>query len=217
VILLLALAHPVQAQIVMMPSSLAPGTVAAPYNQAVLANDSDADDTSDRSITTTFSLNTVTAGAIPPGLTLNFFNGVISGTPTTGGTSPFTITATDLNGATGTYAYSITIGTNSLTLTPASLPNGPQATPYNQTVTASGGTGPYTYSVGGRVAGGAFAQSEHRRHHRHPDQQRCFDLHHSSARQRRRYRQAGLYGEHRHQLAHRQSTDAAAGDAGPCL
>jgi hypothetical protein len=34
-------------------------------------------------------------------------------------------------------------------ITPASLPNATQGTAYNQTVSASGGTGPYTYSVSG--------------------------------------------------------------------
>ena len=32
-------------------------------------------------------------------------------------------------------------------MNPATLPNGTQTTPYSQTVTATGGTGPYTYAV----------------------------------------------------------------------
>ncbi|MBI1761101.1 MAG: hypothetical protein HYR56_06650 [Acidobacteria bacterium] len=36
-----------------------------------------------------------------------------------------------------------------VTLTPATLPNGVIGTSYNQTVTASGGTGPYQFSLSG--------------------------------------------------------------------
>ena len=131
----------------MTPASLPPGTVGVAYNQAVLADDSDPDDSSGPLDNDDIFTYTVTAGALPPGLSLNFFNGNLSGTPTAGGTYGFTVTATDLNGAAGTHDYTIIVGTNSLTFAPASLPNGTHGAVYNQTVTASGGTGPYTYSV----------------------------------------------------------------------
>jgi hypothetical protein len=89
---------------------------------------------------------TLTAGALPTGLTLSA-GGVISGTPTGSGLSSFTIGATDTVGNTGSHAYSVNIGTASLTVSPASLPNGTQGTAYSQTVTASGGTGPYTFAL----------------------------------------------------------------------
>ncbi|MGZ3865583.1 MAG: choice-of-anchor J domain-containing protein [Bacteroidia bacterium] len=50
----------------------------------------------------------VTAGALPPGLTLSSA-GTISGTPTATGTFNFTITASDNSGCSGSQAYSITI------------------------------------------------------------------------------------------------------------
>lgn len=61
---------------------------------------------------------TVTDGALPAGLTLDTDTGVISGTPTTPGTSTFTITASngDTPAATGTYT---------VTTTPAAVVPGP--------------------------------------------------------------------------------------------
>jgi uncharacterized protein YhjY with autotransporter beta-barrel domain len=134
--------------IVFSPSSLPPGTVGSGYSQGVLATDSDgAEDVNGPFDNDDVFTYTVTAGSLPPGLSLNFFNGTITGTPTTAGTYPFTVTATDLNNATGSQAYSVVIGGNILTVAPAALPSGTQGVSYNQTVTASGGTGPYTYSV----------------------------------------------------------------------
>lgn len=49
------------------------------------------------------------AGALPLGLTLNATTGLISGTPTTAGTSSFTIKVSDAAGAAATKAYSIVI------------------------------------------------------------------------------------------------------------
>ncbi len=130
------------------PTSLPPGTVGIGYNQTVLANDSDgAEDVNGPFDNDDIFTYAVTAGALPTGLSLNFFTGAITGTPTTGGTYPFTVTATDLNNATGSQAYTIVIGTNSLVITPGSLPNATQGLQYNQTLSASGGSAPYTYSV----------------------------------------------------------------------
>jgi uncharacterized protein YhjY with autotransporter beta-barrel domain len=89
----------------------------------------------------------VLSGSLPTGLSLDPGTGAITGTPSAGGTFNFTIQATDAQPSTGTRAYTVNIGTNSLTVNPASLPNGTQGVGYNQTVVASGGTGPYTYAV----------------------------------------------------------------------
>ncbi len=72
--------------------------------------------------------------------------GAITGTPTTAATSNFTITATDGLGATGARAYSVTINA-AITVNPATLPNGTVGIAYSQTVSATGGTGSYTFSV----------------------------------------------------------------------
>jgi len=52
---------------------------------------------------------TVSAGALPTGLTLNSSTGVLSGTPTTANTFSFTVRATDVNNCTGERAYSLAI------------------------------------------------------------------------------------------------------------
>jgi hypothetical protein len=89
---------------------------------------------------------TMSAGSLPAGLTLSS-GGVLSGTPTTAATSSFTITASDGAGDAGSKSYSVTVSpANNLTLSPATLANGTVSTAYTQTITASGGTGPYTFT-----------------------------------------------------------------------
>ena len=48
---------------------------------------------------------------------------------------------------TGTRSYTSTSAPRTLTVNPASLPNGTQGTSYSQTVSATGGTGPYTFAL----------------------------------------------------------------------
>lgn len=92
----------------------------------------------------------VPPGTLPPGLTLTSA-GLLSGTPTTPGTSIFTITATDANGCTGFRVYTVTINVlacPTLTILPATLPNAERGTPYSQPITASGSTpDAYVYTV----------------------------------------------------------------------
>ena len=94
---------------------------------------------------------TWSATGLPGGLSINSSTGAISGTPTTAG-SPFTVqvTATDAvsyTGNTGSKSFSLTVGAPTITLSPASLPPGISGTSYSQSITAGGGTRPYTYSV----------------------------------------------------------------------
>ncbi len=95
----------------------------------------------------------VSAGSLPAGLSLNGTTGVISGTPTgPAGNSTFSVTATasGQGSCTGTAAYSINVVCPTITLTPAAgaLAGGTIGSPYaGATVTASGGTAPYVYSV----------------------------------------------------------------------
>ncbi|ATQ44118.1 putative Ig domain-containing protein [Caulobacter mirabilis] len=91
-----------------------------------------------------------TGGTLPPGLSL--VGGVLSGTPTAAGTFNFSLTGTDASPAPGPFnsgpvAYSITVTAPTITVSPTTLPNGTTATAYSQTVTASGGTTPHTFSV----------------------------------------------------------------------
>ncbi|HLY18876.1 MAG TPA: putative Ig domain-containing protein, partial [Bryobacteraceae bacterium] len=85
-------------------------------------------------------------GSLPAGLTMTA-NGAISGTPTTPGTSTFTVTVRDTAGGTKTSGnLSITINAVP-TVQTASLPNGLAGAAYNQTLTANGGTAPLNWAV----------------------------------------------------------------------
>ena len=86
---------------------------------------------------------------LPPGLSLNASTGAITGTPTTTGTSNFTVKVTDSTqptALTATANLSITIN-GALTITTASVPNGSVGTQYNATVNASGGLQPYSWTI----------------------------------------------------------------------
>lgn len=76
---------------------------------------------------------------------------MLSGTPTVEGTFNFTISATDSSGGTGPYsgsrAYTLTVAAPVIALSPATLPPANEGVAYAQTITASGGTAPYTYST----------------------------------------------------------------------
>jgi hypothetical protein len=91
---------------------------------------------------------TISTGTLPPGLTLDGTFGRISGTPTTNGAYPFTLMVTDNQSNTATGSLSITIGAGvTITIAPATLPAGSINTAYSQTLTASGGKAPYTWST----------------------------------------------------------------------
>lgn len=93
----------------------------------------------------------VSAGALPAGLTLSSAGG-LSGTPTAGGTFNFTVNAADSSGAPGPYngsqAYTLTVAAPAITLPATTLSNGTVGSAYAATLNAAtGGTAPYTYAV----------------------------------------------------------------------
>jgi hypothetical protein len=136
------------------PATLPDGTAGTPYNQSVSA--------SGGTSPYTFSLS---SGALPGGLSLNGATdpGTITGTPTTAGTFTFTITATDATGCSGSREYTMLItspGCPAITLSPSTLPPGATLQPYAQTITASGGTAPYTFAIiGGALPPGLSLNS----------------------------------------------------------
>jgi predicted secreted protein len=88
----------------------------------------------------------VSSGTMPSWATLDSSSGAITGTPTTTGTSNFTVKVTGNNGARAIASLSVTIN-SAPTITTASLPDGEVGLAYSQMLIASGGTGPYTWSV----------------------------------------------------------------------
>ena len=95
----------------------------------------------------------VSAGTLPGGLTLSAA-GVISGTPTNAGTFNFTVLVTNARTTTATRALSITVAA-APSVTTATLAAGLIGTAYSQTLAATNGTTPYTWSVlAGALPGG---------------------------------------------------------------
>ncbi|MFK0278195.1 putative Ig domain-containing protein [Ensifer sp. NPDC090286] len=93
----------------------------------------------------------ISVGILPSGLALDGATGTLSGTPTATGSASFTVTATDAYGASSNAAYSLTVAYPTIAVTPAAgaLPGGTTETAYSQTISASGGTSPYSYAISG--------------------------------------------------------------------
>jgi hypothetical protein len=91
----------------------------------------------------------IASGSLPAGVTLNSSTGAISGTPTTGGTYTFTSKETDSKGKTDTVSCTLTVVVSPVDLECGSCGgNKAQAgSAYSSTLKATGGTGPYTYSI----------------------------------------------------------------------
>src|SRR5207249_2441184 len=75
---------------------------------------------------------------------------VLSGTPTTTGTFSFTITAADSSNTTliGSKVYTLNVNAaSSLTVSPTTLANAIANSAYSATLSATGGSGAYTFAV----------------------------------------------------------------------
>ncbi len=127
--------------ITLLPTSLPNATVATAYSTTIT--------TSGGASPYSYA---ITAGALPAGMSLNGSTGVLSGTPTAGGIFNFTVTATDSSTGTGapftaSRAYALTVSAATISISPATLPNGTAGTAYSQTISASGGIATYTYAI----------------------------------------------------------------------
>ncbi len=79
----------------------------------------------------------IAAGSLPPGLTLNTATGVLSGTPTTAGSYPFTVAVVDAFNQTTSRAVTLIINPGPLVITKTA----------NVSSTVAGGTVAYTITV----------------------------------------------------------------------
>jgi len=97
--------------ITLSPGTLPQGTVGVAYNQTIMA--------SGGTPNYTFS---VSAGALPGGLSLNASTGALSGMPTTQGSFNFTVRATDGQGCFGELGYTLVIIGSGLQYYPLPFP-----------------------------------------------------------------------------------------------
>ncbi len=124
------------------PSTLPNGEILIAYNQTITVTGGVAPDT--------FVVSNLTNPV--PGLTFTS-NGAagtetVSGTPTGTGTMSFTLNVTDNGANTASQNYSLTINPSVSITTTSPLPSGIVNVPgYSQTIGATGGIGPYTFSV----------------------------------------------------------------------
>ena len=89
----------------------------------------------------------ITGGALPSGLNLDASSGVIKGTPVSSGTFNFTVKVTDRNSLFASQQFSLTIVSGLTITTPSLLPQGAANSPYSVTLSATGGTAPYTWTL----------------------------------------------------------------------
>ncbi|MHC9086950.1 fibronectin type III domain-containing protein [Luteimonas sp. RIT-PG2_3] len=90
------------------------------------------------------------SGTLPAGLTLAS-DGELSGTPTAAGSFNLTLRATDSSTGTGPFsvdrAYTLTVAAPQIELQQDSVRPASHGTAYDQTLQASGGTAPYTFTL----------------------------------------------------------------------
>jgi hypothetical protein len=123
-------------------SPLPSGAVGSPYQLQFVASGA------------TSTAWAVTAGSLPPGLTLDAVSGLLTGTPTAAATYGFTLQLSDstTNGSVSKN-FTVTIAP-ALIITTSSLVNGQIGAAYSQNLSATGGTPPYLWALTGTLPAG---------------------------------------------------------------
>ena len=131
------------ALVVTLPASLPSGQVAVAYASTTMTATGG---------TTPYAW---TATGLPTGLSISSA-GVITGTPTVSGNfASVVVTATDAASVVATKSYSVVITSQLVISAPATLPDGRVGTVYTSTtMTRTGGTSPYTWTVVSGMPGG---------------------------------------------------------------
>ncbi|GHD20829.1 hemagglutinin [Tianweitania populi] len=121
--------------IALAPSNLPDAVVAAQFSQTLSASGGAAP--------YTFAL---ASGSLPAGVTLAS-DGTLRGAPTEAGSFVLTVSATDANGFAGSQAFTLDVSAPAIILAPGSLPSATGSAAYAQTISASGGLAPYSFTV----------------------------------------------------------------------
>jgi hypothetical protein len=93
-------------------------------------------------------------GGLPTGMTFTAATATLSGTPTQGGSFPFTVNVTDAAGCIGSRAYTLVVSCPPLSVNPLTLPTGKINAAFTQVFTGSGATSPLTFSQTGTLPAG---------------------------------------------------------------
>jgi hypothetical protein len=86
-------------------------------------------------------------------------SGAVSGTPTAAGAFSVSVTVTDSTGAKASGNISVTVDPSSLKVSTSVLPGGALTSPYSGSLTATGGTPPYTWTASGLPNGITLSSS----------------------------------------------------------
>jgi hypothetical protein len=89
----------------------------------------------------------VTSGSLPSALRLDPSSGAVTGTPTTPGTSTFTVEVEDARGAVATRLLAIRVIGPPLRISTAGMPSGRVGRPYSRALAGTGGSRPYAWSL----------------------------------------------------------------------
>lgn len=118
-------------------TSLRNGTIAATYSASLTANGG----------ATPYTW-TIVSGTLPSGITLSS-NGVLGGVPTATGSYPFTVQVKDAESVAQIVSVplSLMITPAVLSITTSTLPEGSEGNTYSASLTANGGTSPYSWSL----------------------------------------------------------------------
>ncbi len=125
-------------QLTIMPLQLSAGSVGAAYSASLNASGG-----------TPGYTWSITSGSLPSGLSLATSTGVVSGKPSAGGTSSFTVKVADSGNPAqvNSISASIVVARSKLAITSSTLPSGGIGTSYTTSLQASGGTPSYNWAI----------------------------------------------------------------------